>query len=129
TVPLLIDLDGFSGDPDPVLATRLAAQKEQGGADLLFVGKVSPHKGQDDLVKALAAYRRLYDPNARLHLVGGAISPEDQTALERFIHELGLDDAVEIAGSVSHEELIAYYVASDAFVCLSNHEGFCVPLL
>ncbi len=129
TVPLLIDLDGFSGEPDPALATRLAVQKEQGGADLLFVGKVSPHKGQDDLVKALAAYRRLYDPDARLHLVGGAISPEYQTALERFIHELGLDGAVEIAGSVTHEELIAYYAASDAFVCLSNHEGFCVPLL
>ena len=37
-------------------------RRQQGGADLLFVGKVSPHKGQHDLVKALAAYRRLYDP-------------------------------------------------------------------
>ncbi|MGA2838319.1 MAG: glycosyltransferase, partial [Acidimicrobiales bacterium] len=33
------------------------------------------------------------------------------------------------AGSVTHEELIAYYSGCDAFVCLSNHEGFCVPLL
>jgi glycosyltransferase involved in cell wall biosynthesis len=62
TVPLLIDLDGFAGTPDVALASRLAAQKAGGGADLLFVGKVSPHKGQHDLVKALAAYRRLYDP-------------------------------------------------------------------
>ncbi len=129
TVPLLIDLDGFSGTPDPVLAERLAAQKAAGGTDLLFVGKVSPHKGQDDLVKALATYRRLYDPDARLHLVGGAISEEYQNALERFADELGLLDAVEIAGSVTHEELIAYYTGADAFVCLSNHEGFCVPLL
>ncbi len=80
-----------------------------GGVDLLFVGKVSPHKGQHDLVKALAAYRRLYDPQARLHLVGGAISDEYQTAVERFADELGLLDAVDIAGSVTHEELIAYY--------------------
>jgi glycosyltransferase involved in cell wall biosynthesis len=129
TVPLLVDLEGFAGSPDPVLAARLAGQKERGGADLLFVGKVSPHKGQHDLVKTLAAYRRLYDPNARLHLVGGAISEEYQTALERFIAELGLTDAVEIAGSVTHEELIAYYAGADAFVCLSNHEGFCVPLI
>ena len=42
---------------------------------------------------------------------------------------MDLLDAVEIAGSVTHEELIAYYGAADAFVCLSNHEGFCVPLL
>jgi glycosyltransferase involved in cell wall biosynthesis len=129
TVPLLIDLDGFSGSPDPTLAARLADQKSRGGADLLFVGKVSPHKGQHDLVKALAAYRRLYDPNARLHLVGGVISDEYRSAVERFAAELDLLDALEIAGSVTHEELIAYYAASDAFVCLSNHEGFCVPLL
>jgi hypothetical protein len=42
TVPLLIDLDEFAGTPDPVLADRLAAARAQGGADLLFVGKVSP---------------------------------------------------------------------------------------
>lgn len=129
TVPLLVDLDGFAGLPDPVLADRLAREKASGGTDLLFVGKVSPHKGQHDLVKALAAYRRLYDPKARLHLVGGAISDDYKSAVERFADELELLDAVEIAGSVTHEELIAYYAASDAFVCLSNHEGFCVPLI
>jgi glycosyltransferase involved in cell wall biosynthesis len=129
TVPLLIDLDGFAGTPDPALAARLADEKADGGADLLFVGKVSPHKGQHDLVKALAAYRRLYDGRARLRVVGGAISDEYQSAVERFADELGLRAAVEIAGSVSHEELIAYYGAADAFVCLSNHEGFCVPLI
>lgn len=129
TVPLLLDLDGFAGSPDPTLAARLAGQRAGGGSELLFVGKVSPHKGQHDLVKALAAYRRLYDPQARLRLVGGAISDEYRAAVERFADELGLIDAVEIAGSVTHEELIAYYAAADVFVCLSSHEGFCVPLL
>jgi L-malate glycosyltransferase len=129
TVPLLIDLEGFDGIPDRALAARLGDEKATGGADLLFVGKVSPHKGQHDLVKALAAYRRLYDPDARLRLVGGSISDAYQSAVERFADDLGLGHAVEVAGSVSHEELIAYYGAADAFVCLSNHEGFCVPLL
>ena len=54
TLPLLIDLDSFAGHPDPQLAARLADQKSGGGADLLFVGKVSPHKGQHDLIKGLA---------------------------------------------------------------------------
>ena len=129
TVPLLIDLESFSGSPDRALSARLAKQKAEGGTDLLFVGKVSPHKGQHDLIKTLAAYRRLYDPEARLHLVGGPISDDYQNALEQFVEELGLAGAVEFAGSVSHEELIAYYDAADVFVCLSNHEGFCVPLL
>ena len=91
TVPLLIDPEDFTGSPDPALAARLARQRAGGGADLLFVGKVSPHKGQHDLVKALAAYRRLYDPKARLHIVGGAISEEYQQAVERFADELGPD--------------------------------------
>jgi len=129
TVPLLIDPEDFTGSPDRALAARLARQRSRGGTDLLFVGKVSPHKGQVDLVKALSAYRRLYDPEARLHIVGGAISEEYQLAVERFADELGLADAVEFAGSVSHEELIAYYEGCDVFLCLSNHEGFCVPLL
>ena len=38
---------------------------------------------------------------------------------------LGLADAVEFTGSVTDEELIAYYQGCDAFVCLSSHEGFC----
>ncbi len=129
TASLLIDLERFDGEPDPRLAERLADERRGGGADLLFVGKVSPHKAQHDLVKALAAYRRLYDPRARLRVIGSPISDDYQSALERFAKELGLGGAVELAGSVSHEELIAYYDAADVFLCLSDHEGFCVPLL
>jgi glycosyltransferase involved in cell wall biosynthesis len=129
TVPLLIDPGDFTGSADPVVCARLAREREAGGADLLFIGKVSPHKGQHDLVKALAAYRRLYDPKARLHIVGSAISDEYRDAVVRFADELDLADAVEMAGSVTHEELIAYYESCDVFLCLSNHEGFCVPLL
>ena len=129
TVPLLIDPEDFTGGADPALSARLARQRSAGGTDLLFVGKVSPHKGQHDLVKALAAYRRLYDPLARLRIVGGAICEDYQRAVERFADELDLTDAVEWAGSVSHEELIAFYEHCDVFLCLSNHEGFCVPLL
>ncbi len=129
TVPLLLDLDGFAGDPDPVLAERLATARAGGGADLLFVGKFAPHKAQHDLVKALAAYRRLYDPRARLHIVGGAIGEDYPAAVGRFADALGLEGAVEVAGSVTHAELVAYYAASDVFLCLSDHEGFCVPLV
>ena len=62
--------------PIPPWPAAWPRRRQHGGTDLLFVGKVSPHKGQHDLVKASAAYRRLYDPEARLHLVGGAISDE-----------------------------------------------------
>jgi glycosyltransferase involved in cell wall biosynthesis len=128
-VPLLIDMHRKSEDPDPVVAAQLAQQKAtSGGADLIFVGKVSPHKAPHDLVKMLSVLRRLYDPAARLHLIGSPLGTTYEPALRAFVHELGLDDAVHFAGSVSEAELEAYLLAADAFVCASDHEGFCVPL-
>ena len=128
-VPLLIDMHRKSDDADPILAADLARRKESsGGADLLFVGKISPHKAPHDLVKMLAVLRRLYDPSARLHLVGSPLGETYEPALRCFISELGLDDAVNLAGSVSGAELEAYLQAADVFVCASDHEGFCVPL-
>jgi L-malate glycosyltransferase len=126
--PLLIDMTA-AADPDPALSRRLAEVKHDGGADFLFVGKVSPHKAQHDLVKMLAVYRRLYDSRARLHLVGTALGKTYGPALSAFIAELGLSDAVSITGSVSPQELESYYRGADVFVCASEHEGFCVPLV
>jgi glycosyltransferase involved in cell wall biosynthesis len=99
------------------------------GADWLFVGRVVPSKAQHDLVKALWAYRRLYDPTARLHLVGSTPSNRYLAALRAFIADLGLQGAVRIAGEVSDAALAAYFDAADVYVSASLHEGFGVPLL
>ncbi len=128
-VPLLIDMHTKSDRPDPALAASLRRRREtEGGADLLFVGKVSPHKAPHDLVKMLSVLRRLYDPHARLHLVGSPLGHTYEPALRAFIGELGLDHAVFLAGSVTGAELEAYLRIADVFVCASEHEGFCVPL-
>jgi L-malate glycosyltransferase len=128
-VPLLIDMHRKSEAPDPAMAAALGQRKAKaGGADLIFVGKVSPHKAPHDLVKMLAVVRRLYDPAARLHLVGSPLGETYEPALRAFVTELGLEDAVNFAGSVSEAELEAYLQAADVFVCASDHEGFCVPL-
>jgi glycosyltransferase involved in cell wall biosynthesis len=128
-VPLLIDMHRKSDEADPALAAELARHKEAtGGAELLFVGKISPHKAPHDLVKMLAVLRRLYDPAARLHLVGSPLGETYEPALRAFTAELGLGGAVNFAGSVTGAELEAYLQAADVFVCASDHEGFCVPL-
>ena len=73
-VPLLIDAHRKSGQPDPALMASMIRRRETlGGADLLFVGKVSPHKAPHDLVKMLSVLREGWDPKARLHLVGSAL--------------------------------------------------------
>jgi glycosyltransferase involved in cell wall biosynthesis len=127
--PLLIDIEDLRGNADHALSRKLEADRARGGSELLFVGKVAPHKAQHDLIKALALYRRLYDPSARLRSVGGAIGDAYPWALGRFAEALGVADAVDLPGSVTHAELISYYRAADVFVCLSDHEGFCVPLV
>jgi len=128
-VPLLIDMTASATSPDQGLASRLAAGKAAGGSELLYVGKISPHKAPHDLVKMLSVYRRLYDPAARLRLVGSPLGAHYGPALDAFVHDLGLDDAVTVTGSVSPAELEAYWQAADVYVSASEHEGFGVPLV
>ena len=127
--PVMVDLEAFDRELDAGALATLQRAKEGGGVDWLFVGRVAPHKSQHDVVKAFATYRKLYDPKARLHLVGASSSHSYWTALGRYVAALGLSDAVEITGGVSAGVLAAQFRAADVFVCLSEHEGFCVPLL
>jgi glycosyltransferase involved in cell wall biosynthesis len=73
-------------------------------------------------------YKRI-NPRSRLLLVGSARQvPRYKQLLDELVARLGLADVV-FAGGVSHAALVAYYQAASAFVCLSEHEGFCVPLV
>ncbi len=97
-------------------------------ATVLFVGRLAPNKCQQDLVAALAVLRR-WRKDVELVLVGASSADVYSQALRGFAVELGVGDAVRFAGSVSSEELAGWYRRADVFVCLSAHEGFCVPLV
>lgn len=125
--PLLLDLDARLAAPDPQVAAHLARTKR--GRSWLFVGRLAPNKCQHDIVAAFAAYRHLYDPGARLTLVGSEAASSYADALLGLVDDLGLTAAVTFAGPVSDAELAAYYQDADTFVSLSRHEGFGVPLL
>ena len=79
-------------DPPGDTAVRSAA------VTWLFVGRLAPNKAQHDIVKAFAAYRRFHNPDAHLNLVGGGREDGYARTLQRFIHALGLDDAVTLTG-------------------------------
>jgi glycosyltransferase involved in cell wall biosynthesis len=128
-VPILFDASTFGSELDESRLEQLRAAKAGGGADLLFVGRLAPNKAQHDLVKMLAVYRKVYDPNARLRLVGGSSSHAYLQTMQEFAAALGIGGAVDFAGSVSPGELTAYFLTADVFVSASEHEGFCVPLL
>lgn len=125
--PLLLDLDEFHEPADPGTLARLRRPPDQ--PLWLFVGRIAPNKCQHDVIAAFAVYRRRYEPGARLALVGGATSGRYLAALERMAAELELGDSVDFVGSAPFAEMLAYFSAADAFVCLSEHEGFCVPVI
>ncbi len=127
--PILLDTATFDATPDPATMAALERARHPGSSHWLFVGAVAPHKAQHRLVQALAVHRAMYDPGARLSIVGRATSRRYWEALQGLVDTLGLREAVDMPGGVSHEQLVAYYRSADVFVSLSQHEGFCVPLL
>ncbi|MDQ1439342.1 MAG: hypothetical protein QOK43_2971 [Acidimicrobiaceae bacterium] len=125
--PIFVDYESFDQGVDTRLLNSLLSAKR--GAHWLFVGRVAPNKCQHEVVKAFAAYRSLYDAEARLTLVGGSSSHAYKTAIEQYVEALGLEGAVTLTGNIGQQALAAHFQAADVFVCLSEHEGFCVPLL
>jgi glycosyltransferase involved in cell wall biosynthesis len=127
--PIIVDFARYGGASDRRTATRLAKAKAGGGRHWLYVGRVAPNKCHHDLIGAFAVYRALFDPLARLSLVGGATSESYWDALEALCRELELRASVEFADTVSPGILLAHYRSADLFVSMSEHEGFGVPLL
>ena len=125
-VPLLIDWTAYDVAPDPAVLAQWASARTK----ILFVGRISPHKRQDDLIRLIAYERACVDPEAQLILVGSyRDQPQYHGRLRALAEELGVAQAVTFAGSVSLAALVAYYRTATAFVSLSEHEGFGVPLL
>lgn len=124
--PVLVDF-GVLRTVDQDELERLISTKRS--TDWLFVGRLCPNKAQHDLIVAFAAFRRTSDPSARLFLVGGATPLAYETALRHLVADLGLEGSVVLTGSVPPPVLAAHYQAADIFVSLSEHEGFCVPVL
>lgn len=120
-VPILLDVADLRHPHPP--------RTDRPGRRWLFVGRIVPNKAQHDVVLALAWYRAVHDPAAELHLVGRDAAPAYTAALQELISDLELDSAVHLAGGVSDDALARHYAEADVFVCLSDHEGFCIPVL
>lgn len=129
----LRELTRRQADVIPVLFDRsrlpsaAGTSSSAGPPTILFVGRLVPHKRQDLVIRAFAKYRRSA-PDARLVLVGVPLSPEFGVQLRELAEELA-PGAVSFEHGISAHELAEHYRNADAFLCLSEHEGFCIPLL
>jgi glycosyltransferase involved in cell wall biosynthesis len=109
--------------------TMTADAFDDGWTNILFVGRVIPNKKLEDAIRAFHVYRTRHNPRARLLFVGSYSGFEKYLAmLHGLIARLGTPD-VHFLGHVTNEELTALYDVADLFLCASEHEGFCVPLV
>lgn len=124
-LPLVLDFSTLRARPD----RRILRQYRDGMVNVLFVGRCAPNKKIEDLLNAFYYFQRYVQPASRLIHVGSYAGMEQYHALLLTrMRELQLKN-VELVGSVRQDELNAYYEVARAFLCLSDHEGFCIPLL
>lgn len=124
-LPICVTPNKWEARPDAELMRTL----HDGRTNLLFVGRIAPNKRQDDLIEAFSHYLAL-DPDARLIIVGKAEKNDPYDAhLRGLIRTLGLQGSVFMPGSVPEAQLSAYYRSAHLYWSMSEHEGFCVPLI
>lgn len=124
-LPLVLDFGKLRSSPD----RRVLRQYRDGLVNVLFVGRCAPNKKIEDLLNAFYYFQRYVQPASRFIHVGSFAGLEQYHALLLArARELQLQH-VELVGTVSQAELNAFYEVSRLFLCLSDHEGFCIPLI
>ncbi len=123
--PILIRFEDYKQAPDEETMKKYSDSKK----NLVFVGRISPNKKQEDVISTFYCYKKL-NPDSRLILVGSYKGMENYyDRLKTYAEKLGLGDDVVFTGHIKFSEILAYYHLADVFVCMSQHEGFCVPVV
>jgi glycosyltransferase involved in cell wall biosynthesis len=104
---------------------------QDGLVNILFVGRLAPNKKIEDHIRLAEQYKRYVDIYYRFIFVGRHDAvPRYYSAVRALIDEYQmLPDRFWFTGPVPDDELAAYYRNAHAYVSLSEHEGFCVPLV
>ena len=126
-MPILIDWDNYP-TPSPIAREQYFDPFYQ---YWLFVGRVVPNKRLEDLIRTFFWYRKFYNLATRLFIVGKLNNTPRYvywlTELREALHLEPQD--VSFLGPVPYEDLAALYAGADVLLTLSDHEGFCLPLL
>ncbi|MCC5843693.1 MAG: glycosyltransferase [Verrucomicrobia bacterium] len=123
--PLVLELKRLTDQPNAEILETYA----DGMLNILFVGRCAPNKRLEDLLHAFYYVQKYVEPRSRLLHVGSFAGTEQYLAMLKAIaRDLDLKN-VNFVGSVPEDHLCAYYKVSDVFLCMSEHEGFGIPLL
>lgn len=124
--PILIPFDDYKKQPSEQVVEKYSSD---GYVNIVFVGRIAPNKKQEDVVRAFNFYKKNINPKSRLIFVGSPSGLECYyDRLQRYVEALELQDVI-FTGHIKFEEILAFYKVADIFLCMSEHEGFCVPLV
>jgi len=125
-LPILIPFEDYEKEPDK----KTIEKYSDGKKNILFVGRIVPNKTQEDIIKSFYYYKKYVNKESRLILVGNDGGFENYSdLLKKLIKELELEKDVVFPGHISFAEILAFYRIADLFLCMSEHEGFGVPLV
>lgn len=125
-IPILIPFHDYEKEPDADIIRQFG---EDGYTNILFVGRVVPNKKQEDIIEAFYYYQKYYNPNSRLIMVGSFAGIDRYVeSLELYADRIGVEN-VFFTGQISFAKILAFYRVADVFLCMSEHEGFCVPIV
>ncbi|MGI6524087.1 MAG: glycosyltransferase [Bdellovibrionota bacterium] len=124
---LPIDEEKWGVEPNSGIAAMLAADPS---LHLVHTGRLAPNKCIEDIIKTFYFLHHKINRQSKLWLVGIDIDTELYSfSLKRMVDEFDLTDAVNFVGCLADSELKALYQNADVYLCMSEHEGFCLPVI
>lgn len=127
-MPIAVDLGRITRAPR---RPALEAVLSDGLVNFLFVGRIAPNKRIEDHIRLAEQYKRYVDAYYRFIFVGRTDGvPRYYAAIRALLARYEMPpERFIFTGAVPDEDLSAYYRTADVYVSLSEHEGFCVPLV
>ena len=126
--PIAVDTERITR---PVHRPALESILDDGLVNFLFVGRIAPNKKIEDHIRLAEVYKRNVDAYYRFIFVGRCdVVPRYYSMIRALMTEFRLlNDRFVFTGPIPDEELAIYYRHAAVYISLSEHEGFCVPLV
>ena len=100
--------------------------------EVLFIGRRVPNKGHHHLLRTVKSFRDLFPDQAIRMSMVGAVDREFEgyyAELALLESEFGITSCVRWVSQISDVELKQEFQHSHVYLSLSDHEGFCVPIV
>ncbi len=127
TFPLMIDFSKYIRKPSPILSKMY----KDGKLNIITVGRIVANKKYEDIIKIFFYLKKYVHQDSRLFIVGNTSSDKRYYyALLDYVNFFLLSSKdVIFTGHIPYNELLTYYQLSDIFISMSEHEGYCLPIV